>query len=183
MRGGGGISKKVIVLDTSAFLMGYNPLSIEEEQFAVNAVASELSFEDAASTRFRMAVDVGKVKLRDPSTKSVKKVEEVSKRLGDSLSLSEVDRGVLALALELKESGFTPFIVSDDYAVQNVADQLGIGYSSLSNFGIRYRFQWILVCPACHRRYPPTFSQKECSICGTILKRRVQRKIQAKGRI
>lgn len=176
------MSKRVMVLDTSAFLMGYNPLSIEEEQFTTQSVMNELSHEDAASLRFNIAIETGKVKLRHPSSQALRKIEETSRRIGDSPSLSEVDREVLALALELKESGFSPVIVSDDYAIQNVADQLSLEYASLSTFGIRYRFQWILYCPACHRRFPPTSPQKTCTVCGTPLKRRVLRKMPAKRR-
>lgn len=176
------MSKRVMVLDTSAFLMGYDPLSIEEEQFTTQSVISELSREDAASLRFKIATETGKVKLRRPAEDFLRKIEETSRRIGDSPSLSEVDREVLALALELKESGFSPVLVSDDYAVQNVADQLSLEYASLSNFGIRYRFQWILYCPGCHRRFPPTSPQKTCTVCGTPLKRKALRKMRAKRR-
>ena len=169
--------KRVIVLDTSAFFMGYDPLSIGEEQFTTQSLIDELSYETAASLRFKIAIETGKIKLRIPSHKSLREIEEASSKLGDFSSLSEVDKEVLALALELKESGFSPVLVSDDYAVQNVADQLGLEYASLSTFGIRYRFQWILYCPACHRRFPPTPPLKACNVCGTLLKRRVLRKI------
>jgi len=153
--------------------MGYNPLGIKEEQFTTPSLMSELEYETTTSLRFKLAVETGKIKLQNPSQRFLKKIEESSSSVGDFSSLSEVDRDVLALALELKESNLSPVIVSDDYAIQNVADRLGIQYMSLTTFGIRYQFKWILYCPACHRRFAPSPEKKVCPVCGTQLKRRV----------
>lgn len=156
--------------------MGYDPLLINEDQFTTPSLKRELEHETTVSLRFKIAVETGKIKLKYPSEKSLKIIESLSSRTGDLFSLSEVDKEVLALALELRERNHSLIIVSDDYSVQNVADQLNIKYTSLTNLGIRYRFHWILYCTACHRRFPPTHSQKRCLICGTPLKRRVVNK-------
>lgn len=113
----------------------------------------------------------------------MKIVERASTELGDHLNLSKTDREVLALSIELKQEGSSPILVSDDYAVQNVAEYLGVTYISLLNFGIRYRFKWILSCPACKRKYHVEPRLTVCKICGTKLKRRVQKKEPAKNRI
>jgi len=155
------------------FFMGYDPLSIKEDQFTTPLTTSELKYETTTSLRFKIAIETGKIKLQSPSKSFLKRIEESSSKIGDFSTLSEVDKEVLALALELKEDNLFPVIVSDDYSIQNVADQLGIQYVSLSTFGIRYQFKWILYCPACHRRSHPTPTKKVCSICGTQLKRRV----------
>ena len=68
--------------------------------------------------------------------------------------LSETDTSVLALALDLLEEGKNPIVVSDDYAVQNVAEGINIAYQSLATLGIRQKFEWTYYCPACFRRYP-----------------------------
>lgn len=155
------------------FFMGYDPLSIKEDQFTIPSLMSELEYKTTTSLRFRVAIETGKIKLQNPSQRFLKRIEETSSKIGDFSSLSEVDKEVLALALELKENDLSPVIVSDDYSIQNVADQLGIQYVSLATFGIRYRFKWILYCPACHRRFSPFPARKVCTICGTQLKRRV----------
>ena len=59
--------------------------------------------------------------------------------------LSEADKQVLALALELKGSGLTPLIVTDDYSIQNVANKIGVEFTSLMTFGIKFRFKWISI--------------------------------------
>ncbi|HEX69286.1 MAG TPA: hypothetical protein ENG10_03210, partial [Candidatus Bathyarchaeota archaeon] len=54
-----------------------------------------------------------------------------SKRTGDFKYLSQADIEVLALALQLKNSGENPTVVTDDYSMQNVANKLGIEFSPL----------------------------------------------------
>jgi UPF0271 protein len=81
-------------------------------------------------------------------------------------------RKKLALALEFKSAGYSPLIVTDDYSIQNVANQIGVEFASLMTFGIRFRLHWILYCPACHKKYPSDYKLKACEICGTTLKRK-----------
>jgi len=107
-------------------------------------------------------------------------VEDASRKAGESGYLSKADREVLALALDLKLDGHEPVIVSDDYAIQNLAEHLQIGHSSLANYGIVHRFDWIMYCPACYRRYKPP--EKSCRVCGTQLKRKVLSKKKAARR-
>jgi UPF0271 protein len=122
------------------------------------------------------AVGNAKLKIKQPSAEFMDKVKEASKKVGDILSLSEADKQVLALALELKIAGFTPLIVTDDYSIQNVANQIGVEFAPLMTFGIRFRLHWILYCPACHKKYPSDYRLKTCEVCGTVLKRKPLRK-------
>lgn len=159
-------------MDTSAFIAGYDPLSISDEQYSVPTVKEELIADSLPWVRFNAAVESGKLKVRMPEASSISRVKESSRTVGDVLYLSEADIHVLALALELKDAGNSPSIITDDYSIQNVANQIGVGFSSLMTLGIRYRFHWILYCPACHHKYPTDCKQKECKICGTMLKRK-----------
>lgn len=127
-------------------------------------------------TRFKTAAESGKLVVKTPSSVFLEKVNESSKVVGDVLFLSEVDKQVLALALELKSFGENPLIVTDDYSIQNVANQLGLEFASLITFGIRYRLNWAIYCPACHRKYPSDFKSKTCVACGTGLKRKPLKK-------
>lgn len=159
-------------MDTLAFIAGYDPLSISDEQYSVPTVKEELIADSLPWVRFNAAVESGKLKVRMPEESSISRVKESSRTVGDVLYLSEADVHVLALALELKDAGYSPSIVTDDYSIQNVANQIGVGFSSLMTFGIRYRLYWILYCPACHHKYPTDYKQKTCKICGTTLKRK-----------
>jgi endoribonuclease Nob1 len=167
---------KTLVLDTSAFIMGFNPTR-KGEAYSVRAVEEELSSGSMPQLRFRMFSEKGNLTVKPPSARAQEVVEDATAKMGEAGYLSKADREVLALALDLKLDGHETVIVSDDYAVQNVADQLQIGHSSLANFGIVHRFRWIMYCPACFRRYKPP--EKTCRVCGTALKRKVLSKTRA----
>lgn len=170
-------AKRTIILDTSAFIAGFDPFSVEGEQYSVPMVEEELVPNSLPWTRFEAAMESGKLRLKAPSIHFLSKIKESSKKVGDILSLSEVDLQVLALALEQKERGYNPLIVTDDYSIQNVADQVGVDFTSLTTFGIRFRLHWILYCPACGRKYPSDHKFQLCEVCGTKLKRKAVRKI------
>lgn len=165
-----------MVLDTSAFIAGFDPLSIVDDVYSVGAVEVELASGSLPWVRFKTAVENGKLKLKAPKAEFLDRVKESSRDVGDMLFLSDVDLQVLALALELKSAGNEPFIVTDDYSIQNVANQLGLEFAPLMTFGIRFRLHWIRYCPACRRKYPPDYKHKKCEVCGTELKRKPLRK-------
>ncbi len=170
---------RVLVLDTSAFIMGFNP-SPMGHTFTVDAVEKELSLGTIAQLRLRLSQEKGDLTVQPPSDRARDMVESTSRQLGERRYVSEADRDVVALAFDLKDSGLDPLIVSDDYAVQNLAEHLGLAYGSLANFGIVHRFRWVMYCPACHRRFKPP--EKICRVCGTGLKRKVLAKTRiAKG--
>jgi len=170
------VTKRVIVLDTSAFIAGFDPLSIGERQYSVPMVRKELASKSMPWVRFKAAVENRKLRVRMPKISFLRKVKEASGSVGDVRYLSEADMQVLALALELKSAGLDPLIVTDDYSIQNVANQIGVNFTSLMTYGIRFRFDWILYCPACHRKYPSDYKFKSCEVCGTELKRKPLRK-------
>lgn len=164
--------KKAVVLDTSALIAGFDPLSIEGEHYTVPKVKDEIAENSMSDIRFKIAVENGKLRVRIPNEISLSKIKASATVVGDTFFLSETDLQVLALALELKTEGYTPLIVTDDYSIQNVANQVGIEFVSLATYGIRRRLHWIRYCPACHRKYPADSKQKTCEVCGTPLKRK-----------
>ncbi len=157
-------------------MAGYDPLSVGEEQITTPMVKDEIRESSIAWVRFKTAVQSGKLNVRAPKKSFVGKAKASATLVGDTFFLSEADLQVLALALELKEQGYLPLIASDDYSIQNVADQMGIEFASLATFGIRFRFQWVRYCPACHKRYPADYKSRRCEVCGTELKRKPSRR-------
>lgn len=171
-----------MVLDTSAFIAGFDPLSIVDPVYSVGDVKVELASGSLPWVRFKTAVENGKLKLKAPSEEFLDRVKESSRDVGDMLFLSDVDLQVLALALELKSAGNEPLIVTDDYSIQNVANQLGLEFAPLMTYGIRFRLHWIRYCPACRRKYPPDYRHRKCEVCGTELKRKPLRKTMVRRR-
>ncbi len=163
-------------MDTSAFIAGFDPLSTTEEHYTVPMVEAEIYEESISDVRFRMAVQSGKLNVRIPNSIFLDKVKASATLVGDAYFLSETDLQVLALALELRSSGYSPLIITDDYSIQNVANEIGIQFSPLVTFGIRKRLHWTRYCPACRKKYSADSKQKACLICGTELKRKPIRK-------
>jgi UPF0271 protein len=161
-----------MVLDTSAFLVGFDPLSINKKQVTVPKVKEEIKTNSMTLLRFKTAVENGKLKVKTPSEEFLNRVKASAIRVGDSFFLSETDLQILALALELKAAGYSPQIVTDDYSIQNVAAQMGIEFAALATFGIRRLLEWVRYCPACHREYAADYSATKCTVCGTELKRK-----------
>jgi len=161
-----------MVLDTSAFLAGFNPFSIGENQATVPKVEEEIRANSMIWVRFKTAVENGKLKVKTPSEEALNKAKASAITVGDSFFLSETDTQLLALALEIKAAGDRPHIVSDDYSIQNVATKMGIEFTALATFGIRRLLEWVRYCPACRREYAADYGSTTCIICGTELKRK-----------
>ena len=160
--------------------MGYDPLGAAAEQYTVPAVVDEVR-DRSARIRIKTAVELGVLKVARPTEESREKVVVQSTRLGDVGNISTTDVDLLALALDLVAAGRSCSLVTDDYAVQNVAHRMGIPYQPLATPGIRYQFLWRLYCPACGRSYPSSFMENVCAVCGTPLRRRVSRKRRVRG--
>jgi UPF0271 protein len=170
------MKRRVIVLDTSAFIAGFDSLAVPEKQYTVPEVKKELIAGSMPWMRFNAAIENRKLTVRNPKSSVLQEIQEASRKVGDMRYLSEADLQVLALALELKGSGLSPLIITDDYSIQNVANKIDVEFTSLLTFGIKFRFKWILYCPACYRKYPPDYKFKICEVCGTELKRKPKKK-------
>ncbi len=164
--------RRVVVLDTSAFVAGFDPFSLSAQQVTVPRVEEEIRRNSIVKMRLEMAIESGKLKVKAPAQESQVKAEEFGNMAGDSFKLSETDKQILALALELKAAGYTPQLVTDDYSIQNVATKMGIDFLSLATLGIKHLLEWIRYCPACYKEYAADYKFKECHICGTELKRK-----------
>jgi len=164
--------KRIMVLDTSAFVAGFDPFSSTDTQVTVPKVEEEIRRNSMVKMRLETAIESGKIKIKAPTQEAIISLETSATEAGDIYKLSEADKQLLALAIELKTQGYTPQIITDDYSIQNVATQVGIEFRSLATFGIKRLLEWIRYCPACHKQYPANCKFKECQICGTELKRK-----------
>lgn len=150
------------ILDTSSILHGDYDLS-KGRYLVTNSVLQEI-ISDNAKTAADQGIRNGNVRIKDPSPANVGKAEEAAKKTGDATRLSKTDIDVLALALE--EGGE---ILTDDYAIQNVASFLGISYQATAQDGIRKKVLWENICPSCGAKAEK--SGGVCEICGTKTRR------------
>ena len=95
--------KRAVVLDTSAFVAGFDSFALGDEQFTVPKVEEEIRRNSMVKMRLEMAIESGKLKVKAPSQESAAKAKVSSNEVGDSFKLSETDKQLLALAVELKD--------------------------------------------------------------------------------
>jgi endoribonuclease Nob1 len=96
---------------------------------------------------------------------NIEKVVAAARKTGDYTRLSQADISIIALALQLKIT-----LITNDYAVANVASTLKIPVKSTSGKGMKETRKWIAYCSACGRVFGPV--AKECRLCGNRLRRK-----------
>jgi len=170
---------KVSIFDTNIFLIGLDFNIIPGRIYTTHNVIEEIEVKKYLEknrnilNRIHAAVVTKKLILRHPSDKYVFLIEEKSKKTGDYKALSEVDRELLALCLEImeQEKGEVVFY-SNDYSLLNVCSELSIAYSSIGKEGIKKKIMWDVYCPFCNISYKAEDLNKICERCGTKLKRK-----------
>ncbi|MEZ3143945.1 NOB1 family endonuclease [Halobaculum sp. MBLA0143] len=147
------------VLDASAFIHGYDT---DDQTASIPAVQAELEGEHAL--RFD-AEEGGGMRVHVPDAAAVDQVRRAAAGTGDDGELSETDRRLLAAALELDAQ-----LVTDDYAVQNVADRLEIDTVVIARDGITEQRDWLFQCVGCGREFDD--DRDRCPVCGSDLTRK-----------
>ncbi len=171
------MSKKrpVFVLDTSAMIYGFNPRLIEGDHYTTPRVEAELLGKRTKAVT-DLSISSGCLKVKSPKDEQKEKVRVRAASTGDASVLSETDIEVVALALEFKEEGQAPTVISDDYSLQNLCTNLEISFQPMMTKGISQAFWWFLYCPACGATYEKSLRSNICQVCGHTLKRKVYSK-------
>ena len=162
------MKNKILILDTSAVIGGFNPNLEEPKQYIVPKILEEAR---SLPTKLKLetAISSGQIKVKQPSPTAVEKVEEEVEKTNDRVS--DTDIQLLALGQEMKEAGENPEIITDDYAIQNLAELLEIPYSKMAKPGITTFYEWEKECPACGKVYEDD-DMEVCEVCGAKLKRK-----------
>jgi len=147
------------VLDASAFIRDY---TTEERMATIPLVREEL--EDEAGYRFD-ALEGSGMRIHIPDPETVERVERAARETGDAETLSRTDVRLLGASFELDAT-----LVTDDYAVQNVAEKLDVVVAVIAQEGIDERRDWQFQCQGCGRTFDD--NRERCSICGSDLERK-----------
>jgi UPF0271 protein len=149
----------VKVLDASAFIRDSEP---EGRIATVPEVREELA--DDSGYRFE-ALAGGGMTVHVPDEPALARVRDAARASGDHDELSETDRRLLATALELDAT-----LVTDDYAVQNVAARLDVPVEPVERDAIAEERSWQFQCQGCGR----TFDEDpgRCPVCGSDCSRK-----------
>ncbi|MDD1662381.1 MAG: nucleotide-binding protein [Methanomicrobiales archaeon] len=144
-------------VDASFF---FSEASLQGEIFTTPSVIEEIA--DVRSRCRLEALLATGLSVVSPSAESVRRVSAAAGETGDTTRLSSTDTDLLALSLDLGA-----VTVTDDYAVQNVAQRLGLGVEGILQRKARPR-KWKFRCPGCNRRYS---APGTCPVCGSLLSR------------
>jgi endoribonuclease Nob1 len=153
------------ILDANAFYSGF-PFGLSSSKcYTTNSVFNEVKHIKRSYSALEALIDAGNLIVMDAEQQYIEKVIFAAKETGDYLRLSQADLSVLALAFQLQI-----ILVSDDFAVENIATLLKIPFKTIGTKGIVAVRKWIPFCSTCSKAYNP--STNECLICGNKLKRR-----------
>ena len=147
------------VLDATAFIEEYHTT---EQQASVPMVREELEGEHAY--RFD-AMEGSGMHIQIPEDGTVERIRRAAASSGDLETLSGTDVRLIAATLELDGT-----LVTDDYAMQNVAERLDVAVEVIAREGIAEQRDWQFQCAGCGR----TFDERKdrCPICGSDLTRK-----------
>lgn len=159
------MSEKIHVLDSTAFFAGI-PFQGEGRYYTTYHVMDEVGSRGIGSQLIH-----SRVQVTEPSKQSIQKVRQVAAKTGDLKSLSEADASILGVSLDLVSSGNDVTLVTDDFAVRNVAEVLGIGLSETTVRGEWKQITWITYCKGCGKEFSDP-KATICDVCGTKLSRK-----------
>ncbi len=155
---------KVYVIDTSGFIVGVH--FTDCTMVTVPGVVDEI-IDRTSRLRFDLMHDAG-LRVEPPLGVFKEQVVSAAASTGDAGVLSETDIDVLAKALELAQKSKV-ILITDDYAVQNVASGLELEFKPAGSSGITKEIVWELRCTGCGVMVK---SGNECQICGSAIRRR-----------
>lgn len=119
---------------------------------------------------FELAKDRG-LRIELPSSYASEAIKHISQTSKDNDVLSDTDIEILAIAYDHKEEAV---LLTDDYAVQNVASIANIKVQPIVQKKIKDVLIWQKICTGCKRKFD---MGTECPICGSPLKRGRKRKL------
>jgi UPF0271 protein len=147
------------VLDATAFIEEYHT---DQQRASIPMVREELEGEHGY--RFD-AMEGSGMHIHVPDEGAVETVERAARETGDAGELSETDARLIATAFELDGT-----LVTDDYAMQNVAERLDVAVEVIAREGITEQREWEFQCAGCGRTFDE--HKERCPICGSDLARK-----------
>ena len=152
------------ILDASAFYAGV-PFRSSEDYYTTSLVYDEIKHIKKNHNALGILLETNRLKIREPDLESTNNAIRASKDTGDFPQLSKQDISIIALCIEMKGH-----IISDDFAISNVAKNLDLVVLPIMTKGIKDVGKWIHYCPGCRTNHK---AGKECPMCGTPLKRKL----------
>jgi len=152
------------ILDASAFYAGV-PFRSSDDCYTTSSVYDEIKHIKKNHDVLGTLLETNRLKIREPSEESKKIAIKAAKYTGDFPQLSKQDMSIIALCIETRGE-----IITDDFAISNVAKNLELKISPIMTRGIKDVGKWVHYCPGCRTNHS---NGTECPACGTSLKRKL----------
>ncbi|UCC18146.1 MAG: hypothetical protein JSV62_08485 [Promethearchaeota archaeon] len=174
----------IYIFDTNIFLTGIDFNIIEGIIYTTPSIIDEIKDRRYLEknrniiNKIDAAIVSKKLELKLPRDEYLTKVKEISKKTGDFIALSDADKELIALTLELIENTDKAVkIYSNDYSIENVCVELKIPFASLYKNGIESKIIWEVYCPHCKNIHKAEDLNRICENCGAKLSRRPKNNI------
>jgi UPF0271 protein len=154
------------VLDSSAFYAGI-PFSSNEPSYITPLVYNEIEHIKKDHDAIRILIETKRLTVNEPEDRFVTTAIDAAKKSGDFSNLSDEDVSTIALSLQLGAE-----LVTDDFAVSNVAKNLNIKVIPVMTSGIKNVITWKYYCPGCKVNFSKV---TKCPRCGNKLKRKAMK--------
>ena len=155
------------MLDSSAFYAGI-PFSSNEPSYITSLVYNEIEHIKKDHDAIQILIETKRITVNEPENRFVTTTINAAKKSGDFPNLSDEDISTIALSLQLDAE-----LVTDDFAVSNVAKNLNIKVIPVMTDGIKNVVTWKYYCPGCKIDFSKI---TVCPRCGNKLKRKVMRR-------
>jgi len=154
-----------VVVDTSSFFSGFLPDG-SNEYLTTESVLQEIR---GRGMKKSIELRMNFLSVARPRKEYREKVLKDASKTGEERILSSTDIDVLALALENDA-----LVLTNDLAMQNVCNLLGLRYDSFRGKEISYVIKWAYKCEGCGRRFSSYL--ESCPYCGNKLRRYPRKK-------
>jgi len=124
-----------IIIDSTAFYAGL-PFRSLDKYYTTPHIADELQRIPFFNNRIETLLNSNRLQIIDPSSISLQSILKDSLNIENKKSLSDADISILALAKDFISEDYSVMVLTDDFAIQNVAKKLGISYKPLLYAGI-----------------------------------------------
>jgi UPF0271 protein len=163
--------QKTYILDTSVILSG-KPINLDANMITTHSVSREFLPGGKDYRNFQFLIEKG-LTIKEATKESIKQINNISTKTGDIERLSETDKEILALALDVNKND-EAVILTDDYSIQNVAQALKIKFEPISQRGITKKFKWTYQCRGCRKKFKENINT--CPICGSSIRHTISRR-------
>lgn len=155
---------RAIVLDAAGFFSGYVAMFSNQKIYTVGEVVDEIK-DPRSRSIYENIVSADRISVIEPSPGSVRRVIEVAIQEGILEALSNADRKILALALDLREKGYDVLLITDDSYLHRLASKLGVSSKGARRGTPRSFKRVIYRCEVCG--YRTRKRVETCPICGS----------------